>query len=133
MLYICILFIQATTRAISQYLLDCKNIKISHVSIYKWIKSFGGIFKDIVSKYTPQNLNLSDEWHLDETIIKIKGKRDYILTLIDSKTRYVIDWYLRESREVTSAFQVKKRFGAPKSIVSDRFSSYNILTKIVFS
>ncbi|MGL5901454.1 MAG: DDE-type integrase/transposase/recombinase, partial [Cetobacterium sp.] len=91
----------ATTRAISQYLLDRKNIKISHVSIYKWIKGFGGIFKDIVSKYTPQNLNLSDEWHVDETVIKIKGKRYYIWTLIDSETRYVIDWYLTKSREAS--------------------------------
>ncbi|MGL5049652.1 MAG: hypothetical protein ACRC6A_11315, partial [Fusobacteriaceae bacterium] len=45
-------------------------------------------------------------------------------TLIDSETRYVIDWYLTTSREATSAFhlfdKVKKRFGAPKSIVSDR-------------
>lgn len=90
----------ATTRAISQYLLDCKNIKISHVFIYKWIKGFGSIFKDIVSKYTSQNLNLSDEWHVDETI----GKRYYIWTLIDSEPRYVIDWYLTTSREATSAF-----------------------------
>lgn len=127
----------ATTRAISQYLLDRKNIKISHVSIYKWIKGFGGIFKDIVSKYTPQNLNLSDEWHADETVIKIKGKRYYIWTLIDSETRYVIDWYLTTSREATSAFhlfdKVKKRFGSPQSIVSDRLPSYNIPTKLVFS
>lgn len=38
-LYMCFVH-SATTRAISQYLL---NIKISHASIYKWIKGFGGI------------------------------------------------------------------------------------------
>ena len=50
-----------------------------------------GIFKNIVSKYAPQNLNLSDEWHVDETVIKIKDKRYYIWTLIDSEIRYIID------------------------------------------
>ncbi|MGL5904917.1 MAG: DDE-type integrase/transposase/recombinase [Cetobacterium sp.] len=38
--------------------------------------------------------------HVDKTVIKIKGKRYYIWTLIDSETKYVIDWYLTTSREV---------------------------------
>ncbi|WP_051130925.1 DDE-type integrase/transposase/recombinase [Fusobacterium ulcerans] len=80
------------------------SIKISHVAIYKWVKGFDSIFKEIVSKYTPKNLGSSDEWHVDETVIKIAGKRYYIWTLIDSETRYVLDWYLTTSREAASAF-----------------------------
>ncbi|MGL5904113.1 MAG: DDE-type integrase/transposase/recombinase, partial [Cetobacterium sp.] len=53
------------------------------------------------SKVLEVYLNLSDEWHVDETVIKIKGKRYYIWTLIDSETRYVIDWYLTKSREAS--------------------------------
>ena len=32
--------LNATTRAISTYLLDYMNIKVSHVTIFKWIKKF---------------------------------------------------------------------------------------------
>ena len=85
----------------------------------------------------PKNLNSSDEWHVDETIIKISGKRYYIWTLIDSETRFVLDWFLTPSRQAASAFhlfaKVKDNFGSPLSIVSDRLPSYTIPTKIVFN
>lgn len=127
----------SSTRAISQYLLHRKNFKISHVAIYKWIKNFGALFKEISEKYMPKNLNSSDEWHVDETVIKISGKRYYIWTLIDSETRFVLDWFLTSSRQATSAFhlfaKVKDNFGSPLSIVSDRLPSYTIPTKIVFN
>ncbi|WP_300622486.1 hypothetical protein [uncultured Fusobacterium sp.] len=64
----------SSTRAISQYLLHRKNFKISHVAIYKWIKNFGALFKEISENYMPKNLNSSDEWHVDETVIKISGR-----------------------------------------------------------
>ena len=112
------------------------GIKISHVAIYKWVKGFGYIFKEIVSKYTPKNLSSSDDWHVDETVIKIASKRYYIWTLIDSETRYVLDWYLTTSREAASAFhlfsKVKENYGAPAMIVSDRLPSYSIPTKVIF-
>jgi len=125
----------STTRSL-KYFSDRKGIKISHVAIYKWIKGFGSIFKEIVSKYMPKNLSSSDEWHVDETVIKIAGKRYYIWTLIDSETRYVLGWYLITSREAASAFhlfsKVKEKHGTPAAIVSDRLPSYSIPTKIVF-
>lgn len=125
-----------STRYIAKHFADIKSFKISHVAIYKWIKGFGAIFKEITEKYIPKDLNQSDEWHVDETVIKIAGKRYYIWTLLDSETRYVIDWYLTTSREATSAFhlfsKVKEKHGSAPTIVSDRLPSYNQATKVVF-
>ena len=127
----------SSTRAISQYLLHRKNFKISHVTIYKWIKNLGILFKEISENYMPKNLNSSDEWHVDETVIKISGKRYYIWTLIDSETRFVINWFLTSSRQAASAFHLfakaKDNFGSPLNIVSDRLPSYTIPTKVVFN
>ena len=39
--------LNATTRAISTYLLDYMNIKVSHVTRSKWIKKFDKYFKSI--------------------------------------------------------------------------------------
>ncbi|MBM6823247.1 DDE-type integrase/transposase/recombinase, partial [Fusobacterium mortiferum] len=47
----------------------------------------------------------SDEWHVDETVIKISGKRYYIWTLIDSETRFVINWFLVFNLIKTSCFR----------------------------
>ena len=63
--------LNSTTRAISTYLSDYMNIKISHVTISKWIKRFDKYFKSISDELT-QDIYLgdSDEWHADETVVK---------------------------------------------------------------
>ena len=53
-----------STRYIAKHFADFKSFKISHVAIYKWIKGFGAIFKELTDKYVPKDLNLSDEWHM---------------------------------------------------------------------
>lgn len=127
----------SSTRAIAKFLWDRKNFKISHVSIYNWIKGFGSVFKEISKKYLPKNLSDSDEWHVDETLIKIQAQKYYIWTVIDAETRFVIDWYLTTSRATTSAFhlfdKIKNMHGSTSTIVSDRLPSYTIPTKIIFS
>ena len=127
----------STTRAISNFFKDRYNFSISHVSIYKWTIKFASVFKSIADSLFPTSLHLSDEWHVDETVINIHGKRHYIWTLIDSETRFVIDYHLSPSREASEAFALfnaaKLRIGSPNSIVSDRLPSYTFPAKSVFS
>ena len=69
--YLC----NASTRKISQFLLINNGIKVSHVTIASWAKKFAPLFQSIASKFQNSiNLN-SDEWHADETVVKINGKK----------------------------------------------------------
>lgn len=45
------------------------NVKVSHVTISKWIKKFDKYFKSIGD---------SDEWHTDETVVKINREKHYL-------------------------------------------------------
>ncbi len=128
--------LNATTRAISTYLLDYMNIKVSHVTISKWIKKFDKYFKSISDELTNDlYLGDSDEWHADETVVKINGKNHYLWVCIDSETRFVTSWNLNQSRESECAFSLFKRaktFGSPKSIVTDGLPSYREPVKNTF-
>ncbi|WP_279118679.1 DDE-type integrase/transposase/recombinase [Fusobacterium varium] len=79
-----------------------------------------------------KNFNSSDEWHINKIVIK----KNYIWTLIDSKTRFIIDWFLISSRQAVSAFHLftktKDKFVNSSKIVSDRLSSYTIHAKVIF-
>ena len=69
----------------------------------------------------------SDEWHADETVVKINGKNHYLWICVDSETRFITSWNLNQSREVECTFSLFKRskiFGNPKSIVTDYLPSY---------
>ena len=77
----------------------------------------------------------SDEWHADETVVKIKGQKYYIWLIVDSETRFCLGFHLTKSREESSAmslFNSVNGLGFPNSIVSDRLPSYNMPVKTCF-
>ncbi|HHW94744.1 MAG TPA: DDE-type integrase/transposase/recombinase [Mogibacterium sp.] len=106
------------------------QIKVSHVTISKWIKRFTPVFQRISSdKLLGVNLCDSDEWHFDEAYIKISGKDYYLWLAFDSETRLVIDFHLSPNRDSDAAHNLlancRRKFGQPRSvIISDRYYAY---------
>ena len=128
---------QSSTRAISRLLKDMYNIDVSHVTIANWSKKFAPIFQEKSNRLRPKTLCQSDEWHTDETVVKINGQKYYLWAIIDSETRFVLNFHLSPYRNSDQAFRLfkdaKEKFGQPRSIVSDRYFSYNVPCKIIFS
>jgi transposase-like protein len=58
------------------------SIKLSHVTVADWCKKFAPIFHSISLKLIPTMDFNSDEWHADETVVKIAGKKYYIWFII---------------------------------------------------
>ncbi len=111
------------------------NIKISHVTISDWCKKFAPIFHTKMLTLMPAMDFNSDEWHADETVVKINGVKHYIWFIIDSETRFVLGFHLsphRDSPQAFSLFDSVKKYGKPKALVSDRYSAYKVPTKSVF-
>lgn len=128
--------LNASTRKISQYLFLNNSIKVSHVTIAFWTKKFAPLFKSISDKLS-SNIDLasSDEWHADETVVFINGVRYYIWFIIDSETRFIIDFHLspyRDSDQAFILFNKATKFGSPRSIVTDRFGPYIMPARTLF-
>lgn len=111
------------------------NITVSHVTVSDWCKKFAPIFHSKMISLMPcMNFN-SDEWHADETVVKILGKKYYIWFIIDSETRFVLGFHLsphRDSPQAFSLFESVKQYGSPNSLVSDRYAAYKVPVKAVF-
>ncbi|AEB74793.1 ISCb1g3, transposase [Clostridium botulinum BKT015925] len=127
---------ESSTRRISQYLFRTFNVKVSHVTIASWTKKFAAYFK-LKSDNLFYNIDLSDsdEWHADETVVFINGKKHYLWLVIDSESRLIISYHLspyRDAKQAFSLFNDAKKLGSPRAIVTDRLPSYNIPIKSVF-
>jgi IS1 family transposase len=107
-------------------------------TISKWIKRFAPVFKKIADdRLLGINLSDSDEWHFDETYIKIAGKDYYLWLAIDSETRLVLDFHLSPNRDSSAAHSLlsncRKKFGQPRSaIISDRYYAYQQPASLFF-
>ena len=120
----------STLRKVSETLRLAHNIEVSHVTISKWCKRFAPALLAAAEPYKKQiNLADSDEWHFDETYVKIKGKWYYLWLAMDSETRMILDFHLSPTRDTTSAYSLihscQEQFGNPQSMfVTDRYPAY---------
>ena len=113
-------------RQISLLLFRLFNIKLSHVSIAQWCVKFAPIFNSLSLSFMPLMDFNSDEWHGDETVVKIRGKKHYLWFVVDAETRFVLGFFLGD-RSSTSAHSVLSETasrGSPQSFVSDRLKAY---------
>ena len=128
----------STTRKVAQTLYMVHQVKVSHVTISKWIKRFTPVFRKIsADRLLGANLCDSDEWHFDETYIKIAGKNYYLWIAFDAETRLVLDFHLSPYRDSDSAYTLlancRRYFGQPQSaVISDRYYAYQQPASLFF-
>ena len=127
---------KSSFRNIALILRVANNIKVSHTTISNWCKQFAPLFNNISLQLVPLlNFN-SDEWHADETVVKILGKKHYIWFIVDSETRFVLGFHLspyRNSPQAFTLFDSVKNLGNPNSLVTDRYSAYKVPAKSVLN
>ena len=64
------------------------------------------MFQNISLQLIPTlNFN-SDEWHADETVVKIRGVKYYLWLIVDSETRFVLGFHLSQHRDSPQAFSL---------------------------
>ena len=65
-------------RNIALILRTVMNVRVSHTTISNWCTRFAPTFQNITIQLIPAlNFN-SDEWHADETVVKIQGEKYYL-------------------------------------------------------
>lgn len=119
-------------RNISLILRTAFNVKVSHTTISKWCTRFAPLFDDMRIQLLPLLDFNSDEWHADETVVKIAGVKHYLWFVVDSETRFVIGFHLsphRDSPQAVSVIHEAIKHGKPAAIVSDRYSAYKVPIK----
>ena len=122
-------------RNIALILRSVMNVQVSHTTISNWCTKFAPLFQNIALQLIPAlNFN-SDEWHADETVVKIQGEKYYLWLILDSETRFVLGFHLSPHRDSPQAFSILnavKPMGTPRVIVSDRYFAYQMPVKTLY-
>lgn len=104
------------------------NVSVSHTTISNWCTRFAPLFQNIAYELIPALDFSSDEWHADETVVKVAGVRHYLWFIVDSETRFVLGFHLSPYRDSPQAFSLLRQTlslpGRPAAIVSDRYAAY---------
>ncbi|MGI0101378.1 MAG: DDE-type integrase/transposase/recombinase [Nitrosotalea sp.] len=118
-------------RNIARHIKSVHDLSISHVTILDWMKKYMETIKAYVDSLIPE---LGDVWSLDEMMINVKdtkqtgkGFYDWLWTIIDPKTRFVIATEVSKRREIVDARSIVakgKQVSRPNFVITDSLNSY---------
>lgn len=119
-------------RKISRHIKSVHDVKVSHVSVYEWFVKYTEVIRDYVCALVPEQVEV---WSLDEMMINVKdteemkrkGFCDWLWTIIDPKTRFIIATEVSKRREVKDARSIiakGKVIAKPSYVITDSLRSY---------
>ncbi len=119
-------------RNIARHIKSVHDVTMSHVTVLDWMKKYMVLIKDYVDNLVPE---LGDVWSLDEMMLnvkdteKMKGKGfyDWLWTIVDPKTRFVIATEISKKREIADARKIVakgKIVSRPNYVITDSLNSY---------
>lgn len=122
-------------RKIQRHIEMNHGMKVSHVSIYNWLTKYMGIIREYADAIAPEFVS-AEVWGVDEMILNVKdtkkmgkGFYDWVWTIIDPQTRFIIATEVSKRREIADAQKImqsgkEKSSSTPNYVISDSLNSY---------
>jgi putative transposase len=104
-----------------QKFLKLQGVRMSHVTVYKWVKKYATLMQTYLEKIQPK---VGDAWRTDELFVKIKGNMKYLYAVMDDETRFWIAQQVADSKyvaDITPMFKKAKELAGkrPSVLISD--------------
>lgn len=110
-----------------EHLLSERGVTVSCETIRCWANRFGPKIAARRDRPTP-----ADNWHLDEVVITIRGRKHWLWRAIDAKGD-VLDILVQPRRDARAARRflrkLIKRWGRPRVVITDKLGSYPVAVK----
>jgi transposase-like protein len=108
--------------------LRLKGVKVSGVSVFKWVRKYVGLMEGYLDQITPQ---VGDIWRTDEMYVKIRGNLRYLFAMMDDETRFRVAQMVsarKGSGDVRPMFrEAQERAGKkPRILISDGAPNFAI-------
>ena len=113
-----------------------RGIDLCHETVRFWWNRFGPMIANEIRKRRIHNRRCISQWrwHLDGVFIRINGETRYLWRAVDHEGE-VLEVFATKRRDRRAALKflkrTMKRYGRPRSIVTDRLRSYQSAMKVI--
>ena len=109
-----------------------RGIDVSYETARRWFLKFGSTIAANLRRLRPRP---SDHWHLDEMVVRINGKKQWLWRAVDNEGEE-LDFLVQTRRNAKAARKLMKKllkkYGfAPSRIVTDKLASYPAAFKAI--
>jgi putative transposase len=108
-------------------LLAARGIIVSHQTVRLWAEKFGCTFANEIRRRSSGRLG--DNWHLDEAVISIRGKKHWLWRAVD-RDGFVLEVLVQSRRNAKAAKRLlrkllKSQGRASRVVITDKLRSYD--------
>lgn len=117
---------------IARLMLQYFNVRVSHTAIFNWVQ------KGARSPWIPQlEPAISPKWHVDETLVRVKGEWLYLIVVWCPRNKLVLSWALSKDRccdDIVGVLHkaVENAGFRPREVVTDGWHAYGWAVKKAF-
>lgn len=113
-------------RKVREYLEQVERLAVSHMTVYRWVVHYSRLAAEWMDA---QGARTSDRWHIDETVVDVNGKNEYLWNVLDHETRFLLSTHISEDRSLANTrlpIQRAKRAtpDRPTDVLSDGMNAY---------
>jgi putative transposase len=113
-----------------EMMLARRGVEVSYETIRQWCLKFGQAYTNALRRRRPRP---GGKWHLDEVVLKIKGKLCYLWRAVD-QTGVVLDILVQSRRNTKATARFFKKLlkdleYVPRVIITDKLRNYGAAKK----
>lgn len=113
-------------RKISNHFRESKDIKVSHMAIFSWVKKYTKLIVEYTERLKVDNIGAM---HADESMVNVCGKWMYYWGMLEETTRFIVASQLTKERKRCDAgllfLNGKLRMNnKPRLIITDGYLGY---------
>lgn len=86
-----------SVRDVQEYLEQVERLRVSHMTVYRWIVAYSKLAAEWMDQ---QGARTSGSWHIDETVVNIDGKNEYLWNVLDHETRFALSTHISHDRSL---------------------------------
>jgi putative transposase len=117
-----------SVRKVREHLDQVERLHVSHMAVYRWIAHYSKLAAEWMDA---QGARTSDRWHMDETVVNVNGKNEYLWNILDHETRFLLATHVSENRSLDNTrIPLRKAKGVtpdrPVDVLTDGMISYPV-------
>lgn len=115
-------------RKIVEHFEQVHHLKVNASTVYRWIRYFSNLAAEWMDA---QSARTGDRWHIDETVINVNGRNEYLWNVLDGESRFLLATHISHDRSLANTrAPLRKAKNAtedrPVDILSDGMPAYPV-------
>jgi putative transposase len=117
----------SSLRKVREYLEQVERLNVSHMTVYRWIVHYSKLASEWMDA---QGARTFDRWHIDETVVNVNGKNEYLWNVLDHETRLLLATHVSDNRNLANTRAPIRKATAttpdrPVDVLTDGLQSYH--------